>query len=183
MRILRSHVQWRIPGSRGNNRRSRSVACFIADRQDDSDEELDMLSDSDVEEEAEELYDTPAHQGPQLTTTVSRASTVPPRRSSTSADVPPAVPEDQHRDTGGEPASEEVIPPGEGHASQVVEEEDATEEMPHKREITPSVGRTLSDTVMGPKKTRVMVRDAAWSTWWAVLYWVRFLFVPSHTEV
>ncbi|WVQ97835.1 hypothetical protein IAU59_004950 [Kwoniella sp. CBS 9459] len=27
------------------------------------------------------------------------------------------------------------------------------------------------DTI-GPKKTRVVVRDAAWSTWWAVLYWI-----------
>ncbi|WWC87241.1 uncharacterized protein L201_002129 [Kwoniella dendrophila CBS 6074] len=26
--------------------------------------------------------------------------------------------------------------------------------------------------VTGPKKTRVVIRDAAWSTWWAVLYWI-----------
>jgi hypothetical protein len=27
--------------------------------------------------------------------------------------------------------------------------------------------------VLGPKKTRVVIKDAAWSTWWAILYWVR----------
>lgn len=32
--------------------------------------------------------------------------------------------------------------------------------------------RDESSAVVGPKKTRVTIKDAAWSTWWAVLYWV-----------
>ncbi|WWD00312.1 hypothetical protein V866_007223 [Kwoniella sp. B9012] len=29
-----------------------------------------------------------------------------------------------------------------------------------------------SKVPVGPKKTRVVIRDAAWSTWWNVLYWI-----------
>ena len=28
---------------------------------------------------------------------------------------------------------------------------------------------------IGPSKTKVVIKDAAWSTWWALLYWVSFL--------
>lgn len=31
---------------------------------------------------------------------------------------------------------------------------------------------TQEGAAAGPKKTKVVVRDAAWSTWWAVLFWV-----------
>ena len=33
---------------------------------------------------------------------------------------------------------------------------------------------TLDGTAAGPKKMKVVVKDAAWSTWWAVLYWAGY---------
>ncbi len=71
----------------------------------------------------------------------------------------------------GETIMEDVAAGGEGHADEAMEEDEPAEEVQRKRsEMTPA--RQPSETVMGPKKTRVLVRDSAWSTWWAVLYWV-----------
>lgn len=37
----------------------------------------------------------------------------------------------------------------------------------------PATSSSAEGQAMGPKKTRIIIKDAAWSTWWAVLYWVR----------
>lgn len=141
-------------------------------RQEDSEDEPDMLSDSDMEDEAAEMSDAPPNPSLHLTTTTSRASDIPPRRASTSADVPPRVPEHEMRAGGEEEAiMEDTTAGGEGHADEAMEEDTHEEEVQVKRvELVPA--RQSIGAIMGPKKTRVMVRDAAWSTWWAVLYWV-----------
>lgn len=131
-----------------------------------------MLSDSDVEDEAAEVSNAPINPSLHLTTTTSRGASDPPaRRQSTSGDMQPIVPEQEMRGGGEEEAiMEDATAGGEGHADEAMEE-DAPEEVQGKRvEVTPT--HQLSGPVSGPKKTRVMVRDAAWSTWWAVLYWV-----------
>ena len=141
-----------------------------------------MLSDSDVEDEAEDVANAPAPSSTSLhlTTTTSRASDMPPRRLSTSADVPPSVPEQKMRAEGeGEAIMEDTAAGVEGRTDQAMEEESPEEEMQVKRtDVTP--GRQVSGMVIGPKKTKVMLRDAAWCTWWAVLYWVNHLFLPVH---
>ena len=70
-----------------------------------------------------------------------------------------------------EAVMEDTAVGGEGHADETVDEELMEEEVQVKRVEVVS-GRPTSGPISGPKKTRVMVRDAAWSTWWAVLYWV-----------
>lgn len=117
-----------------------------------------------------EVSTAPVNSNLHLTTTTSRASDIPARRQSTSADVPPSVPEHEMR-VEDEPIMEDAAAGGEGHADEAMEEDSPEEEVQRKRvESTPS--RQLGGPVAGPKKTRVIVRDAAWSTWWAVLYWV-----------
>ncbi|ORY26879.1 hypothetical protein BCR39DRAFT_539919 [Naematelia encephala] len=151
----------------------REVEGVIED--DDSDEEMDVLSDSDVEDEVEQPLSASSHLGPHLTTTTSRASsTLPPRRRSMSADIQHAAVPDEERGMDEDLALEDTAVGGEGHADESMEDDGIAAEVQTntKREITP--GRTLSEqgVVMGPKKTRVVVRDAAWSTWWAILYYL-----------
>lgn len=135
--------------------------------QEESDEELDMLSDSDVEDEAADPPEESLIPSLHLTTTASRASSVPPRRLSTSADVPHDKPELGERET----ITEDVATGGEGHADETMEEDrEEVEDTPPKREVIPS--RPVEGPILGPRKTKVVVRDAAWSTWWAVLFWV-----------
>ena len=131
-----------------------------------------MLSDSDVEEEAAEFSSAPVNTSLHLTTTTSRASETMSRRLSASADIPPPTPEHEMRTEGEEDAiMEDTAAGGEGHADETIDEESSEEEVRVKRvEVVP--GRPSSGSIAGPRKTRVMVRDAAWSTWWAVLYWV-----------
>lgn len=45
-----------------------------------------------------------------------------------------------------------------------------------KREVgTDRPKMTQEGVAAGPKKMKVVIRDAAWSTWWAVLFWVSSL--------
>lgn len=75
---------------------------------------------------------------------------------------------------------------GDGHVEEAMEEQEQMAESPPKREVPVGQGTTgatragdgMGATGPGPKKTRVMVRDAAWSTWWAVLYWVSGVVSP-----
>ncbi|KAK8846758.1 hypothetical protein IAR55_005846 [Kwoniella newhampshirensis] len=154
--------------------------------EEDSEDELDVLSDSDMEDESyvrpvQRPYSPDLH----LTTTTSRTSSSPPGRLSTSAD-PPAhthdrahVPEEESTPSEAEEAHSKD---GEGVADITLEEEGIKEVVAQKRSLkSPSsqaeLGASTSSAIelglsMGPRKTRVMVRDAAWSTWWAVLYWI-----------
>lgn len=131
-----------------------------------------MLSDSDVEEEA--TVPTGPPQSIQLARTASGSSTLAPRRSSTSGDVPLAQEDEAEEESVAESNDEATSTPGEVHAE---EQSDApAEEVPVKKDTVPSTPGRHPRNVTGPKKTRVMIRDAAWSTWWAVLYWVSYLF-------
>jgi hypothetical protein len=136
-----------------------------------------MLSDSDMEDEA--IDPANATQSVPLAKVVSRSSTLAPRRRSVSRDQSPVHSEDEDESVAGS-QDEATSAPGELHAEEQVEE-------PVEPEMTASPvaatvkkdtltqpntpARHLQDT-RGPRKTKVMVKDAAWSTWWAVLYWV-----------
>ena len=151
-----------------------------ADEQDEVDEELDMLSDSDVEDETNDF--TPPPQSLHLTTTTSRASDLNVVR-------PPSPPASTpHReDEAGDGESDEVVVEdsptgGEAHADQTTEE-DGPEHVPRKpTPVAPPIIRQESGPLLGPKKTRVAVKDAAWSTWWAVLYWVSQTYLAMLTR-
>lgn len=136
-----------------------------------------------MEDEASD--DTPASSN-DLTTTSSRGSGAEadqpmppsPRESTPPGDTDQAG----GQSTVGEMEVEEgaTAQGATGHADASVEEE-RVPEPPSKREVpsvVPAAARpSTSGPVLGPKKSKVMIRDAAWSTWWAVLYWVscRFL--------
>ena len=139
----------------------------------DLDDDLDLLSDSDVEDEAADLAGTPFHPN------TSRSSLLPQsqpqqRRPSTSGDGQPSS-TDEHRDSedNAEDAVANSSLSAEGHADEPIDE-DQSPISPHTRgAITRSSQSGISsEAVPGPKKTRVMVRDAAWSTWWNILYWL-----------
>lgn len=136
--------------------------------QEDEEEEYDVLSDSDVEEEATKPTGPP--QTIQLARPASRSSTLAPRRSSTSADGPLDTEEQEEEESVAESNDEATSTPGEVHAEEQLEM--PAEEVPAKKDTVPSTPGRHPRNVTGPKKTRVMIRDAAWSTWWAVLYWV-----------
>ncbi|WVF70048.1 hypothetical protein IAT40_004835 [Kwoniella sp. CBS 6097] len=170
--------------------------------EDESDDDIDMLSDSDMDDEdtpsPSSMGRSSVSPDLHLTTTTSRTSSA--RRASTSADRPSnehlrGSAQDQHDDhnapSAGDhgPAGDENAPAvgnisvEHGHANEAEEEEeegeDKVKEVQSKKATPPSPAviekqapsKVARDTI-GPKKTRVVVRDAAWSTWWAVLYWI-----------
>nr|XP_019047445.1 hypothetical protein I302_04058 [Kwoniella bestiolae CBS 10118]OCF26375.1 hypothetical protein I302_04058 [Kwoniella bestiolae CBS 10118] len=124
-----------------------------------------------------------------LTTTTSRNSSI--RRPSISADrerreddtstssSSEAIP---HENTGtkDEEVGNVTIESEEGHQLKIEEKEQKKEpslisSTNTKRSSKPSITGSrskLSKVAIGPKKTRVVIRDAAWSTWWNVLYWI-----------
>ena len=147
------------------------------------DEEIDVLSDSDVEEEREVPSDSTPRSGLNLTTTTSRASdnANPPRAPSPPASAP-------HSNDGDHEVEEEtgrIEDGGNGltgyeHAE---EPQESNQEAEVKKKETPArvttpPARQREAASLGPKKTRVVIRDAAWSTWWAVLYWVSRFYWP-----
>ena len=164
--------------------------------QNEDDDDLDMLSDSDVEDEAVEASSSSVH-NLHLTTTTSNTSDhlVPPPRPTS----PPATSNEQDTEPIG-PNTQVMTSAdvtgisGEGTADEPMDDVDEAkakrdEEASKEGEVeqskakrivgmssgtTPQPGGQLG-VVMGPRKTKIMVRDAAWSTWWAVLYWVRIL--------
>jgi hypothetical protein len=142
-----------------------------------------MLSDSDVEAEADELVDGSAPSalgGLNLTTTTSRTSSLRPRRSSTSGDPPPEAPAPEREQSVDEdadaaledPPSTSVAAGGAGTADITMEDETGQVVSKVAATTTPGPGRHQSGSMVGPRKTKVVVKDAAWSTWWAILYWV-----------
>ena len=104
----------------------------------------------------------------------SRSSTLAPRRSSTSRDGSP-IPNEDEGESVAESNDEATSTPGEVQAEE--QSEFPVEPVAPKKDTVPSTPGRHPREVGGPKKTRVMIRDAAWSTWWAVLYWVSD-FVP-----
>lgn len=78
--------------------------------------------------------------------------------------------DDEDEESVAESNDEATSTPGEINAEE--QKELAVEEVPAKKDTVPVTPGRHPRNVTGPKKTRVIVRDAAWSTWWAVLYWV-----------
>lgn len=62
----------------------------------------------------------------------------------------------------------------EGDDDMAEESHEAAPRMPVRRLSRKRLRERDEAAVIGPKKTRVVVKDAAWSTWWAILYWVSF---------
>jgi hypothetical protein len=73
---------------------------------------------------------------------------------------------------------EDIHPPGEGGVGvgageETMEDDERNNVMARREASAGTSGRNQSNGgTVGPKKTKVLIRDAAWSTWWAVLYWV-----------
>ncbi|WRT65011.1 uncharacterized protein IL334_001952 [Kwoniella shivajii] len=169
--------------------------------EDESDDDLEILSDSDMDDESsvsQASFDDQEHErgngrlSPDLhlTTTTSRNSS--PRRQSTSADRPLLA--EPREDVSTTTSSENGTSTSETKDEQSGEVGDITVES--MKEVLSKKGtknpananETKSNTStrgakltssgagtarsIGPKKTRVVIRDAAWSTWWAVLYWI-----------
>lgn len=163
----------------------------------DQDPTLDLLSDSDEEDEAQELLEAPQYAGlvprsrDQSTTTTRDTSPAQTRRLSSesveqptprrgaNADDDSEEDEDEGTDgTGTSDGSSEETNPADASAEGSVSESTATAAQdvstatePVKRESRTRT-RSIGNAVLGPKKSRVVIRDAAWSTWWAVLYFV-----------
>lgn len=130
----------------------------------DDDDTLDMLSDSDEEDEAEDLRDggllhtrSPPHADPAT------------RRTDSNVDL-------LHKAEHSEDEDEKMIPDTTDGAERDAEGHASGEPVAAAASVQPVALRTRARSVgypsLGPKRTRVVVRDAAWSTWWAVLYWV-----------
>jgi hypothetical protein len=153
------------------------------DSGDDGDNDF-TLSDSDIEDEEAEPPNP--NKSIPLAKVVSRSSTLAPRRRSTSRNHSPEQSEDEDGSVAGS-NDEATSAPGELHAEGQIEDPEAEEAeanaataAPAKKETpnTPGTSGRHFDFATGPKKIRVMVKDAAWSTWWAVLYWVSHIQWP-----
>lgn len=150
------------------------------DEDDDyNNDELDILSDSDMGDENGIFEDEEAPVSPELgglTTTTSRASSTPPlnqHRHIASSDF-------TGKPEAGDDAGEKATIPGglgnpvgigsrqpEGNREGKVDEEGTI-----NKEVRDEGGTAKKKEVLGPKKTRVVIRDSAWCTWWALLYWI-----------
>lgn len=110
-----------------------------------------------------------------LTTTTSRASSTPPlnpHRHMASSDFT------GKQQAGDDDGKEATIPGGLGNPVEINrqpannQERKIDEEGMINKEVRDGGGTGKTKEVLGPKKTRVVIRDAAWCTWWALLYWV-----------
>jgi len=151
----------------------------FADQQDaDEDNILDLLCDSDVEDEADtspRLHQSNTHE---RTTTATNRPSASPR-----APSPPASASHSNDGDSEEPPARSSIErddgadgiTGEEHGEDSPEEPDASTPT-NKREATAPMAtppiRQEGDQPPGPKKMKIVIRDAAWSTWWSLLYWV-----------
>jgi hypothetical protein len=140
-----------------------------------------MLSDSDAEDEGDESL-APAT-GLHLTTTTSHVSDTgaPSRGPSPPASAPHSNDgdHDDESQAGDHPVNRHGAgAAAEGHADEAME--DVGENTPSSKRqsasgttaVTPPARHTEGGPVLGPKKVKVVINDAAWSTWWALLYWV-----------
>lgn len=167
----------------------------LADDESIPDDDVDSLSDSDEEDEAADLLDGPAANDslsdPLPASIEVSPPSSPPRQARLS--TPPgsdASPSDDEMD------DDDSLLDDATSISEVRSDVRSDRSFRGDRSVEaagnadkgagnispPAVGlagrkRAHDDGgTVGPRKTRVVVRDAAWSTWWAVLYWVRNIF-------
>lgn len=145
------------------------------------DETLDTLSDSDVEDEAanniSSLFssttsrdDPPVNVGQKIQPDIHFEQGAPalnPAESETErfVDSADSVLSDEEAETRSQSMAEGDDDMGE-------ESHEAAPRMPVRRISRKRLRDRDGAAVIGPKKTRVVIKDAAWSTWWAILYWV-----------
>lgn len=155
---------------------------------DEGEDGLDPLSDSDGEDEAMDLVKGP-HSG------VPRNAEVPyDGTAAKGTNTPPGtdgsgnlVRNGQDNDDGAEEGSHDGAETSVSGRSSVESDESDEETDGSGAGRDPAIAaaaapqasrkraREDSGATVGPRKTRVIVRDAAWSTWWAVLYWVSYM--------
>lgn len=198
----------------------REVEGNIEDDYGYGDEDLEVLSDSDQDDELEDELGGPLRRMVDLGTTnasplsLSEEPTTPgmsvgvkENLAYTSGDVSANVSDGEEHsiddtdagggfategesgESGGEGAEGEEgrrdgLQPISRNAATAAPAKDTEEEVKKLEPVVspPAAANTTprSDAnAIGPKKTRIVVRDAAWSTWWAVLYWVSIVFRVS----
>lgn len=127
-----------------------------------------------MEDERDETEDTP-RSGLNLTTTTSRASDdVPPRRPSPQSSIRRNFERREDESTNDEDSDTDTDA-GVPNDPEPVKVEQETSEEPHDTNVVATPPARPADNdgrPVGPRKTRVVIRDAAWSTWWAILYWI-----------
>ncbi|CAK9783435.1 hypothetical protein CC85DRAFT_282171 [Cutaneotrichosporon oleaginosum] len=137
---------------------------------DEDDGALSPLSDSDAEEEAVDLVAGPVYTHHAFTGSAPKGANTPP-----GTDGKAAARDDS--DDGADEGSQDAAESASAQSSQIMSDKnDETQGAAGFKlafAATTSRKRVREDAAaMGPRKTRVVVRDAAWSTWWAVLYWL-----------
>jgi len=177
--------------------------------EDDIDDDVEVLSDSDQDDELEDLLDgplrgdgtdvmSPQALGVPIDDPITPGPTKTEHHSNTSGDVSANVSDGEEHSIdetdGGGGFTTEGESGGEGGGGVVRESRPGTGaggagnggvgEMPVLEEKIAELAVKSENTAgsstkqrneiaaIGPRKTRIIVRDAAWSTWWAVLYWV-----------
>ncbi|GMK56447.1 hypothetical protein CspeluHIS016_0302870 [Cutaneotrichosporon spelunceum] len=153
---------------------------------DGDDDGLDPLSDSDGEDEAVDLVKGP-HSGiprvsghPYDDQNVSNGANTPPGRDGNRTFLRNEQDNDDGADEGSHDGAEtSASGQSSQHSESDDEEPDGSGAGRDQAVAAASVlqtsrkrAREESGVVAGPRKTRVIVRDSAWSTWWAVLYWL-----------
>lgn len=156
---------------------------------------MDGLSDSDGEEEAADQHHGSAPRRSLSPLPPRPTSFHSTRKTSVSGDRPDQEDDEREGDEEDRMVIEEDAPEGSGGTGGDEERTAGTgqthEAVPESEASSPSVSAAVSTAggskrevgtdrpkltqegvAAGPKKTKVVVRDAAWSTWWAVLFWV-----------
>lgn len=148
------------------------------------DETLDTLSDSDVEDEAANMVNSlfsstttrdepPVDVSQKMQPDLNFGEGAPPlnpaeMESERGLDSADSVLSDEEMETRSQSMAE-------GDDEMAEESHEAAPRMPVRRLSRKRLRERDEAAVIGPKKTRVVVKDAAWSTWWAILYWVSYL--------
>lgn len=154
------------------------------------DDDMESLSDSDAEDEAADYLSGPFSGSPAVSPPQPARTSTPPKSDGTRSvkgrdgDEESEADDDEGTHDGAEThvsgysshgSNEEEVSDGSGEGRDKTVAATAPPQVSRKR------ARDDAGVVAGPRKTRVVVRDAAWSTWWAVLYWVSLEFLVKLT--
>ncbi|BEI90280.1 uncharacterized protein CcaverHIS019_0303500 [Cutaneotrichosporon cavernicola] len=149
---------------------------------------LDPLSDSDGEDEAMDMVKGP-HSGiprvagdPRDDQSISKGANTPPGTDGSRSTIKNDQDNGDGADEGSHDGAETSVSGQSSLQSQSESEDEETDGSGAGRDqavaaaAAPLTSRRRapeeSGTVVGPRKTRVVVHDSAWSTWWAVLFWL-----------
>lgn len=154
----------------------------LSDENDD--DGMEPLSDSDGEDEATDLLSGPFSGSPQPSSPPRPAGTHTPPGSDGVRSVRGRN-GDRDDGNGDEESHDGAETSASGNSSNHSASDEETDGSGEGRDKTIAAAAPLpvsrkrarddGGVVAGPRKTRVVVRDSAWSTWWAVLYWASLL--------